>query len=320
MVKRSKVDQLNDWIDRIISNPEATPEAGLAPEPLLETARALRDLPSETFRFRLKAELETRAGIQKEKIMTTKTEQRYSTVTPYIVVQEAPELVEFMKKAFGAEELFRATGSAGGFHIEVQIGNSLLMVGGGGAWKGTPMPTSLHLYVPDADAVYKQALEAGAQSMMEPVDQFYGDREGTVIDPSGNRWYIATHQEGHYIPEGLRSVTLTLHPKGGSKLIDFMKKAFDAEQIGRHDAPDGTVAHATMKIGNSYIEIGEAHGPITSMPTTIYFSVDNVESYYRKALDAGAVSFQQPTKQDYGAMVAGVSDEFGNKWYIASHS
>jgi PhnB protein len=69
------------------------------------------------------------------------------------------------------------------------------------------MPTALHVYVPDADSVYQRALEAGASSLEEPIDQFYGDREAGVRDPSGNVWWIATHKLGAaemYIPRGLR--------------------------------------------------------------------------------------------------------------------
>ena len=112
-----------------------------------------------------------------------------------------------MKRAFGALELLRTTGSAGGVHAEVQIGDSRLMIGGGGAWGGRPTPTALHLYVPDTDQVYRAALQAGAESLHPPVDQPYGDREASVRDLAGNRWYIATHQTGGHVPDGLGTVT-----------------------------------------------------------------------------------------------------------------
>ena len=99
-----------------------------------------------------------------------------------------------MKQAFGGVEVFRTTGSAGGLHAEVTIGDSKLMIGGYESVE--EIPTALHLYVPDADAVYQRALEAGATSLEEPVDQFYGDREAGVKDPTGNVWWIATHKLG----------------------------------------------------------------------------------------------------------------------------
>ena len=117
----------------------------------------------------------------------------FHTVTPYLMVREAAELVDFVKQAFGATELFRSTGSAGGLHIEVRIGDSMIMIGGGGTWSGEPMPAAIYLYMDDVDAVYKRALEAGAASISEPADQPYGDRLAGIKDAFGNVWYISTH-------------------------------------------------------------------------------------------------------------------------------
>jgi PhnB protein len=119
----------------------------------------------------------------------------FHTITPYLMVQEADHLVEFVKQAFGATELLRGTGSAGGLHSEVRIGDSMVMIGGGGAWRGEPMPAAIYLYMDEVDPVYKRALQAGATSIMEPVDQPYGDRLAGVKDPFGNVWYIATHKQ-----------------------------------------------------------------------------------------------------------------------------
>jgi PhnB protein len=120
----------------------------------------------------------------------------YHTVTPYLVVEGADKLIDFMKQAFGAKETERMSmpdGSIG--HAEVRIGDSVIMMGDAreNMWKA--MPTSIYLYVEDCDAVYKRALEAGATTLMEPKDQFYGDRSGGVRDPVGNYWFIATHKE-----------------------------------------------------------------------------------------------------------------------------
>jgi PhnB protein len=104
-------------------------------------------------------------------------------------------LLEFTKQAFGAEETFRTVGPAGGLHGEVRIGDSMLMVGGGipgKEFKATPKTHALHIYVEDADAVCKKALAAGATLIDEPRDQEYGERSGSVKDPAGNIWYIAT--------------------------------------------------------------------------------------------------------------------------------
>jgi uncharacterized glyoxalase superfamily protein PhnB len=120
----------------------------------------------------------------------------FHTVTPYLVVSGVTTLLEFLTQAFDAQEilspLLRSDGRVG--HAEVKIGDSILMMGEPMGDR-PPMPGSLYLYVQDVDAVYQRSLQAGATSLMEPADQFYGDRSAGVQDPVGNQWWIATHQE-----------------------------------------------------------------------------------------------------------------------------
>jgi uncharacterized glyoxalase superfamily protein PhnB len=120
----------------------------------------------------------------------------YHSVTPYLAVPGVARLIDFIKQAFGAEgpleKLTREDGSV--MHAEVRIGDSILMLGEP-AGQFPPMPSVLYLYVEDTDAAYQRALQAGATSVMEPADQFYGDRSAGVKDPSGNMWWIATHKE-----------------------------------------------------------------------------------------------------------------------------
>lgn len=119
----------------------------------------------------------------------------YHAITPYLVIEGAAKLIDFLKQAFDAQETFRMPTPDGTImHAEVKIGDSTLMMGeASDKWK--PMPASIYLYVNDSDAVYKRALQAGATSLMAPADQFYGDRHGSVKDPAGNIWWIATHKE-----------------------------------------------------------------------------------------------------------------------------
>ncbi len=119
----------------------------------------------------------------------------FHTVTPYLMVQGAQKLIEFLKQAFNARETERMAQPDGTItHAEVRIGDSIIMLAeAAGQWK--PMPTGIYLYVEDTDAIYQRALAAGATSIMEPADQFYGDRNAGVQDPSGNQWWIATHIE-----------------------------------------------------------------------------------------------------------------------------
>ena len=117
----------------------------------------------------------------------------FHTVTPYLLVTDARRLIEFLKQAFGAEVAHQSTRPDGGIlHAQVRIGDSPVMMGEvSGEWK--PMPGSLYLYVPDTDAVYRRALQAGGTSVMEPADQFYGDRVYRCVDPEGHHWTFAMH-------------------------------------------------------------------------------------------------------------------------------
>jgi PhnB protein len=127
----------------------------------------------------------------------------FHAVTPYFVVPGVARLIDFMKQAFGAVEKDRMARPDGAImHAEVRIGDSVIMMGEPMGQFG-PMPSALYLYVNDTDAVYKRALQAGAASVTEPADQFWGDRNAGVKDPCGNLWWIATHKED-VAPEEMR--------------------------------------------------------------------------------------------------------------------
>jgi PhnB protein len=126
----------------------------------------------------------------------------YHSLTPYLVVDGAAEALEYYKKAFGAIELFRMPHGDKVGHAEMRIGDSAFMLADGNpeqgykgpnAYGGTPV--SLMIYVEDCDKVYQQALDAGGTEMRPLQDQFYGDRSGTLTDPFGHVWTIATHKE-----------------------------------------------------------------------------------------------------------------------------
>ncbi len=121
--------------------------------------------------------------------------ESYHTVTPYLIVPRAARLIEFLKSAFDATEGHRSSRPDGAImHAEVKIGDSVIMMGEP-MGEFQPMPSMLYVYVADTDAAYKRALAAGATTMMEPADQFYGDRNAGVKDMCGNLWWIATHIE-----------------------------------------------------------------------------------------------------------------------------
>ena len=127
----------------------------------------------------------------------------FHSVTPTLVVSNANDAIEFYKKAFGANEIYRFPTPDGKImHAMIQIGNSFIMLTDEFPSMGARSPTtiggsagSLHLYVEDADAIYKKAVEAGAAPTMPIMDAFWGDRYGMVVDPFGHAWAIATHQK-----------------------------------------------------------------------------------------------------------------------------
>lgn len=321
MPKSTLFDELDRTVDAILARPQASAAANAKLEPLARIAQELCGLPRQEFKARLNADLKKEVAMTSavESSTTLATAERYQTLTPYIMHDRAPELAEFLKEAFGAKELSRSIGSAGGFHIEVRIGSSLLMLGGGGKAKiDSPTPTSLHLYVPDADAVYHRAIAAGATSIEEPVDQSYGDREAGVRDLAGNNWFIATRKGPRHIPEGLREVTPFLHPKGADEMIGFLKRAFGAEETAIYRSPEGAIVHGTIKIGDSTLELGEAHGEWQPMPSAFYLMVSDADSVYQHALEAGATSVAPPGDQPYGHRMGWVKDPFKNDWFIAS--
>jgi PhnB protein len=127
----------------------------------------------------------------------------YHSVTPYLVVKNAANALEFYKKAFGATELMRMPGPNGKImHAEIKIGDSIVMLADETPEMGHKSPQSLGgtpvsilLYVKDVDTQFKQALAAGATSQRPVEDQFYGDRMGTLVDPFGHIWSVGTHKE-----------------------------------------------------------------------------------------------------------------------------
>ena len=127
----------------------------------------------------------------------------YHSVTPYLIVKDAASALEFYKKAFNAEETMRMPGPDGSVgHAEIKIGNSPVMMADEAPEMGFRGPqtlggssVSLMIYVENVDELYKQALAAGAKELRPVENQFYGDRAGTLEDPYGHVWTIATHVE-----------------------------------------------------------------------------------------------------------------------------
>jgi PhnB protein len=121
--------------------------------------------------------------------------ENFPRVSPYLIVKDCSETIEFLKYVFDAEEKEKMTQPDGTVnHGEVSIGNSVIMMGKA-AEDHKPQNSMLYIYVEDTDATYKRAIEKGAVSVMEPADQFYGDRTAGVKDENGVSWWMATHVE-----------------------------------------------------------------------------------------------------------------------------
>lgn len=145
----------------------------------------------------------------------------YHSVVPYITVRGAAKAIEFYKSAFGATEIMRFEGPGGSVaHAELEVAGSRFMLGDEMPEWGNRGPESLGgasgglcLYLPDVDAAFARAVSAGAKAFKPVMDQFYGDRSGTVVDPFGHVWTLATHIEDVSIPEMQR------------RCAEFMKQA-----------------------------------------------------------------------------------------------
>jgi uncharacterized glyoxalase superfamily protein PhnB len=324
--------RLDRTIETILRNPDAAvPVVGSEIVELLSIAAELRDLPRADFKARLKSELERETSMSIKAKATQSAESApsrvrggFRTVTPYIVVSDVHQEIAFIKEVFGAKGKVYGLGSQGGFHSEYRIGDSMLMVGGGGRgskWKGTPVPAALHVYVENVDGAYQRAVQAGATSLMPPTDTEYGERGAAIEDAGGTHWYLATAFGPSFVPEGLPNLMPYFNPVGAPKMIDFLMQAFDAEEIAVHRSPEGTVVHAKVRLGGSIVEMGEAHGPWQPRPMHFMVQVDDCDASYARAMKAeGAVSVSEPANAPYGGRMGTIKDPFGNTWYLSSQT
>jgi PhnB protein len=150
----------------------------------------------------VRLESDLRLTIKRRTIMSVKPiPEGYHSITPYLGIQKAAEAIDFYKKAFGAIEVMRLAMPDGGIgHAELRIGDCPIMLGtpcdqGPLSNPDNSPSVGLHLYVTDVDKSYKQAIDAGGIVVSEVKDQFYGDRSGTLRDPYGHLWFLATRKE-----------------------------------------------------------------------------------------------------------------------------
>ncbi|MGO8793714.1 MAG: VOC family protein [Candidatus Sulfotelmatobacter sp.] len=291
-----KIEQLNKAVEAMLARADGKPpkmDKGI--EPLVRVAAELRNLPSASFKARLKSQL------QGEKKMATLTVSTTATPTPVpaarpsaaprLTFKDAAKAIEFYKTALGAKENFRFETPSGIPHAEIQIGNSIIMLTEewpeGDRFSAETIgrsPVWLSLDVPDVDSFAERAARAGMTIVRPPADQFYGRRDATLTDPFGYTWAVSmlkeelSEEEMHRrmqglthgpeggqmakksagvnpVPKGFRMVTPYLVAENGLALLDFAKAAFAAEELERIIMPTGGV-HGETRIGDSVLMMG----------------------------------------------------------------
>jgi uncharacterized glyoxalase superfamily protein PhnB len=265
--------------------------------------------PRADFRIRLRQELERSIAMT-----TIGAPVAASTLTPFVTTVDVDRLIAFAKQTFDAQEVRRKLTTDGALHCLVGLGDSLLMVASVPPGDSETR-ASLHVYVPDVDATYRRALDAGAASMHAPQDKPYGARDATVKDYAGNLWFIATRRPGVEPPVRMRTVTPWLIARDALGLIDFLKQGFGAIEVGIHISPDGRLLHAALSIGDSVLEFGEADGV---PPAAFYVLAADPGAVCEQALRAGArsVSHREIWVEDQRSGT--VEDAWGNIWHVAS--
>ncbi|HUP47692.1 MAG TPA: VOC family protein [Thermoanaerobaculia bacterium] len=306
MAERDLIERLDEMIDAILAG---TPAPALDPElaVLAVIASDLRELPDPRFKARLRREL-----IPDEEETMETTTATVKSVRPYMIVEGAGDLIEFMKQTFDAEVLVRVPARGGTvMHAAVRVGDSIVEMGdSGGRWE--PLAAPLHAWVDDVDETYRRAIAAGATPLYEPVDQPYGDREAGVVDRLGIEWFLATRLEGGPRPAGFGTLTTGFRAAGAEGMLRFLEKAFGAEHVS------GTMEHAEIRLGETMIELSEAHGRWGPTRGGFHLFVEDCDAVYAAALRAGATSLYEPADKPYGERSGGVTDPWGNQWYIAT--
>ena len=121
-----------------------------------------------------------------------------------------------------------------------------------------------------------------------------------------------------YKPDGYPSVSAYVMVDGAQRVIDFLKKTFNATELRRFDGPEGKISHVEVRIEDSVVMLSDGGGSFPAFPAWLHVYVPDVDATYQRALAAGATSMSEPANQSYGDRTGAVSDAFGNQWYIAT--
>lgn len=330
MPKRSPAEQLDQAITALLasgqvqSRNETKPSAAVAK--LLPLVRALRAMPRAEFKAQLKADLQRRISMNEATAPAPEARKirsfrraNFPNIAPYFLVKGGAQFIDFLVAAFEGAEQIRVPRPDGSImHASVAIGNSVIEMGDANEEYPQRAMTT-HLYVPDAHATFARALEAGATSIYAPYDEHpSGDLWGAAKDPFGNTWFIATRKGWSGGPEGFLTVQPYLHLREAHNFIPFVEAALGAHASGVVKSPDGVVRHATIEIAGATFEVDEAQGETQPTQSYLHVYVPDTDALYAQAVAAGATGVQAPYTAPYGDRAAGISDPFGNTWFLAT--
>lgn len=268
----------------------------------------------------------------------------FHTITPYLIVRDLEPYLAFLQQAFGATEHFRAIGSAGGNHVEVRIGDSMLMLGGAKQGVATSTQSMIFLYLDQVDAVYTAALAAGATSLMPPTDGAFGEPRGAGIqDLFGNEWYFANWLARPDAPPAYdepRPTTMDTTPdvipmldyEDGPAAMDWLAAAFGFQEVTRWLDDDGQLAHGEMTTGNGRImlatptpayesprhhrehcEAARAWSAVPWVVDGVLVYVDDIDAHFTRAKQAGA-SILSAVEDGFPGRRYRVEDLEGHRW------
>ena len=328
MPKRSPAEQLDLAITAMLARPQVrhVPRPSAQVAKLLTLVRSLRDLPRPEFKAALKSDLQRRTTMNEATAPAPESSAKphfrrlnFPNIAPYFLVKRAPQFIDFLVSAFDGTERIRVPRPNGDImHAEVAIGDSVIELAEANEQYPSRQMTT-HLYVPNSDITHAKATQAGATSVYEVADQHWGDRQGCVLDPFGNRWYIATPKGWHPGEAGIRAVQPFLHLRDAHTFIPFVEAAFDAKATSVAKSAEGHILHATIEIAGATLEIDEAHGEFQPTPFYLHVYVPDSDALYTQSLAAGAKSVTPPYTAPYGERSATITDPFGNTWFLATH-
>jgi PhnB protein len=352
---QKKFEQLNKALDAMLAqNDGRVSKAAEEIEPLVRIAAELRNLPSASFKARLKSEL---GGKKPMSTVAEPVVTALKSAAPRLTFRDATKAIEFYKEALGARETFRFEVGGGVAHAEIAIGNSRIMLAEewpeGGRFSAETLgnsPVGLVVEVDDVDAALEHAVAAGMKVTRPIADQFYGHRDVLLADPFGYVWNVFTVKESMSVeemhrrmekltrepeggalkspargvdpvPRGFRTLTPYLVAADGAALLDFVHETFSAEETLRAVMPTGV--HGEVVIGDTKLMIGGGipgkKFPGTLQPGALHVYVEDADAVTAKAVAAGATLIDEPRDQEYGERSSTVKDPHGNFWYIATH-